>query len=93
MTSRKPLPCIVCGKELEAVGEWDHAWRQSYGAAEFVSYGHFGSAFDPMDGRISVAVNICDDCLKENRLRIVYITEKTREPEYEYSEFMPWLGE
>jgi hypothetical protein len=93
-----PLPCIVCGKELASVfdktptkTEWD--WRQASGAAEFTSGGHYGSAFDPGSGRISIAINVCDGCLRERRLRVVYFTEKPKQPDYEYTEFMPWLDE
>lgn len=57
--SVKPLPCLICGKALEAVREGS---RQPHGST-FTTRGQYGSAvFDPMDGTY-LAVNICDPCL------------------------------
>jgi hypothetical protein len=29
-----------------------------------VGHGAYGSDFDPMDGRLSLIINVCDECLK-----------------------------
>jgi len=61
------LPCIRCDRPLEPALE--DAENQPYGGTEFVSYGHYGSSYDPMDGT-AIVINICDSCLyarsKEN---------------------------
>lgn len=77
-------PCFSCGKKLEPV--WDDlpdSWQAS-GAARFVSYGQYGSEFDPMDGSF-LAINICDECIEitaRNTNRIIYIPKDGNASEY-----------
>jgi hypothetical protein len=55
-----PLPCICCGKELEAVmsGE-DNPYRGTV----FFSHGNYGSTvFDEIDGT-GLEITVCDECL------------------------------
>lgn len=55
------LPCIVCGKILQAVAEADPV--QPYEAVTFRAYGQYGStAFDPQDSS-QLYINVCDECL------------------------------
>ena len=62
MTEGVPtLPCIRCDRALEPAAPG--AENQPNGGTEFVSYGHYGSAYDPMDGT-AVVINLCDDCLR-----------------------------
>ncbi len=61
--SKKALPCIVCGAELENVT--DDSENQPYEGTAFLTHGHYGStAFDPFDGSY-LEVNICDACLMQ----------------------------
>ncbi len=61
MSEVKPLPCIICGKELESTFE-----RQPYGATTFYAPGQYGSTvFDPIGESAKLTINICDLCLVE----------------------------
>ena len=59
------LPCIVCGKTLEAVAE-DNP-KQPYGGVGFTSPGHYGSTVFDQEGFFDtgafLALNVCDSCL------------------------------
>jgi hypothetical protein len=56
------VPCICCGKKLEADDPRDNQPRKGLA---FQSHGHWPSTlFDPMDGTY-LEVNICDGCLLE----------------------------
>jgi len=55
------LSCIRCDKELFPVME--EAENQPRDGTEFVSYGHYGSIFDPGDGT-TIIINLCNDCLR-----------------------------
>jgi hypothetical protein len=59
-----PLPCIVCGKELEpSDAEGDN---QPHGGTVFETHGHYGSTvFDPMWTPKYLEVTFCDECLVE----------------------------
>jgi hypothetical protein len=60
VTNAEPqhLTCIQCGEELPN----PYSRFQPSGGLAFFTYGHYGSAFDPMDGsRLEVA--ICDPCV------------------------------
>jgi hypothetical protein len=62
--SKLALPCIVCGKPLENVGE--DIDNQPYVGTEFQSMGHDGSTIhDPIseDYPLFLVVNICDTCV------------------------------
>lgn len=55
------IGCFICDKELENFAESDN---HPLNGTEFITHGHYGSSvFDPMDGT-SLAINICDKCLK-----------------------------
>jgi len=58
-----PLPCISCGKELEAVDSISKT-NQPYEGTVFHGFGQYGSTvFDPMNGRDYLELNVCDGCL------------------------------
>jgi hypothetical protein len=59
-----PLPCIVCSKKLEPAFRGDSTSTQPLNALAFEGRGAYGSEFDPMDGRLSLLINVCDECLK-----------------------------
>lgn len=61
------LPCLVCGQALINILDAKDG-EQPVHAATFHSYGHYGSAFDPMDGR-SLHVNVCDACVEEAKAK------------------------
>lgn len=54
------LPCIRCDRPLEPA--LPGAENQPSGGTEFISYGHYGSSYDPMDGT-AIVINLCDECL------------------------------
>jgi len=63
MVDRVPtLPCIRCDKPLQPAIAG--AENQPIGGTEFFSYGHYGSAYDPMDGT-AVVINLCNECLMQ----------------------------
>jgi len=67
--SQEALSCIACGKELKNVDET--AANQPYKGTAFQSHGHYGSTiYDPMDGRY-IEINVCDECLKDKRERVL----------------------
>ncbi len=80
------MRCIVCKADLEDVSMgFDN---QPYGGLEFTSYGHYGStAFDPMDNTF-LAVNICDDCIKQNAADILHAS-LTAAREFKYGPWRP----
>ena len=64
MAAIKPLPCILCDKELEpAFKDLDN--NQPYGATTFQSHGQYGSTVwdEPPSSRRWLEINICDECL------------------------------
>jgi len=69
-TTRAPLPCIVCGKSLEAIFPTDllgedttGGYVQPAGANTFRTSGTYGSTvFDPLDGSW-LEINVCDPCV------------------------------
>ena len=74
-------PCIVCSKELETVDFFnDTVMNQPHGGTNFKTYGHYGSTvFDP-DGRESLSINVCDECLvlKAKEGVVVHTKESSR---------------
>ena len=72
MKGDKTIPCIVCKDELENCYPGKN---QPNLALEFTTAGHYGSTeFDPMDGT-RLAINVCDECLREHRAKghILYL--------------------
>lgn len=66
------LPCLCCGKELEAAVPKDVCDNQPCDANVFTSHGAYGSTmFDPMNDSF-LEINVCSDCLraavKNNRI-------------------------
>lgn len=83
-----PLPCLVCGKKLEPAFKGDKESNQPLHALEFVGQGAYGSNFDPMDGRLSLIINVCDDCLKakgEEGSVVMMTQEKPKYPKAKFS--------
>ena len=67
-----PVPCIVCGTQLETV--FDPSQNQPHKGTVFMTNGHYGSTFfDPMDGS-SLEIVVCDECCKKavEQKRMVY---------------------
>lgn len=61
--SDRTLPCIVCGKILEAAMPDNSDKNQPYAGLAFHSHGHYGgTVFDSMGNEL-LEVNICDECL------------------------------
>jgi hypothetical protein len=59
----RPVPCIVCGKQLRDIGSGDQ--NHANDANSFRAHGQYGSTiFDPLDGSY-LEVNICDSCITE----------------------------
>jgi hypothetical protein len=58
-----PLPCLVCGRTLEAIDASPDAEHPQDGVA-FTTQGNYGSTvFDEHDRRLHV--NVCDPCLTD----------------------------
>ena len=90
-----PLPCIVCGKELEHVFKTKRhqsSPNQPSGGTTFSSHGHYGSTvWDPMsmDGLETLEINICDECLlAAGRAQRVLHVDRIRHPDTYKTE--PW---
>lgn len=83
----KPLPCFVCGKQLESVFA-EHAPTQPGDAVIFSTYGQYGSTvFDPQDNS-QILVNICDPCLLERKDRVWHLRYVRQEAQEIFSR--PW---
>jgi hypothetical protein len=82
LTLTAPLPCLICGKELEPAFK---DGRQPYGAVMCSTPGNYGSTvFDSINGT-QLEFNICDECLKERADRILLIRYKQPDPEASFS--------
>lgn len=67
----RPLPCLICGKELEPAytsrdPEIDfYGNKQPYGAVVCSTSGNYGSmVWDSLRGDERLEFNICDECIK-----------------------------
>jgi hypothetical protein len=68
-----PLPCIICGKQLEDCG--GGSVNQPYAGTTFVAHGQYGSTvWDPMNDDLCLEINICDSCLRERKVRVAMVT-------------------
>lgn len=86
----EPVPCIVCGRELESVMKSFPMQNQPYGATVFSAHGQYGStAWDPVSIRSgpSLEINVCDPCLIERQDRVLIVTPHPTPVEYTY---LPW---
>lgn len=83
----KPLPCIVCGFQPKPVAGSGY---QPLDALMFdAGSGHYGSGvWDTMDGRRSLTINVCDDCLIARRDRVA-VVERTP-PARPEVQLVPW---
>lgn len=75
------LPCLICGTELEPAVVPAQC-NQPEGGTAFSTRGHYGSnAFDPLDVRKTLQINICDSCLTDaaSKGRVYYVTTLRRE--------------
>jgi len=76
--------CFKCEKFLTNVSE---NYNQPMSGLEFTTYGHYGSSFfDPMDGS-QIAINICDDCLKDNKEKIIRVIRYNHPADVDYVEY------
>lgn len=66
-----PIPCLVCGKQLEeALPGMPEGTNQPYAALAFTTNGHYGSTlFDRMDDA-TLEINVCEPCLVERKGRV-----------------------
>lgn len=79
-----PLPCLVCGTELEPVFP-GHDEHQPLNALTFRAPGQFGSRFDGLGPIALLAgpstaeaeVNVCDHCLERYRSRVALVRSET----------------
>lgn len=88
-----PLPCIVCDKKLESAFPGAKESTQPLHALGFVGHGAYGSNFDPMDGRLSLLINVCDDCLKAKGEAGSVIMATQEPPRYPKVKFTPYRAE
>lgn len=78
-------PCFCCGKESKNVGglpanveinQPSEATTFETPSTGFLTHGHYGSTvFDPMDPKVWLEINICDDCLVERQDRVLHGTK------------------
>lgn len=91
-----PVPCIICGKELESVNPSASWLEQPVYATSFTSGGHYGSGvFDSMT-RDYIQINICDEDLMAATKagRVLLATPSCVEtPPPTYEAFKPYAGE
>jgi hypothetical protein len=85
-----PLPCIVCSKKLEPAFRGDTQSTQPVSGLGFVGQGAYGSDFDPMDGRLSLIINVCDDCLKSKGEEGSVVMMTQERPTYPTPSFTPY---
>jgi hypothetical protein len=69
-----------------------YSYNQPYGGTVFKCGGHYGSTvFDPTHGGVHLEINICDECLKNHKERVIMVQGKPRpDPEYDVE---PWNPE
>jgi hypothetical protein len=68
MERESTLPCFRCGRPLLNV--FHTSENQPDGGTEFRTLGHYGSTFwDSFDGE-ELILNVCDDCLSDQRDRL-----------------------
>lgn len=84
-----PLPCIICDKDLQSViptvdktaptkDVLEYQTNQPYAATTFETYGHYGSTvFDPMNSDCYLEINICDECLKKKKDKVLFNRKTT----------------
>jgi hypothetical protein len=78
--------CFSCGKELVPIHI--STPNQCDDAVMFTAYGNYGSTvFDPMNGNISLLINVCDECIVRNHNRIAVLKEIKPLPTFEH---IPW---
>lgn len=84
--------CFVCDKELDGAfgGLMSEDDPTCAGAVLFKSSGNYGSSiFDPR-GPVQMVINICDDCIKLKRDRVLIATTERPLPVVSYE---PWNPE
>lgn len=88
----KPLPCFVCGKDLEAAFSGiRQALEQPVDAVMFYTYGQYGSTvFDPQDNS-QIQINICDVCLLAGKDRVWHVRHVRQGAQEIFSK--PWNPE
>lgn len=89
----KPMPCIVCGTQLEPIG--NVAVHQPNDATIFKASGNYGSGvWDPMSGGVYLTINVCDECLVARKDRVSMVQTTPREPEITITAWdHPWDGD
>lgn len=87
-----PLPCLACGRELESMFEGSSRdGYVPYAATMFdAGAGHYGSTvWDQPTGSRSLAINICDECLKLHADRVAVVHAYSPPPVTAFAEWSP----
>jgi len=86
-----PLPCFVCGTQLEPAIPGEEEDNQPAGGTTFRALGNYGSTiYDPVGmPSTHIEINICDNCLKDKIITggRVYLVHIDKRFSYEYLEF------
>lgn len=88
VTVQLPIPCFICGKELESAFTHDDDQRQPYGATQFSTYGQYGSTVFDEIGRSQLLINICDEHLLANKERVYHVAYTRQSPVEDF--YRPW---
>lgn len=88
-----PLPCIVCGVQLESAVVYENptyesAVNQPYKGTAFISHGHYGSTvWDPCTGEdLFIEITICDECLTKKKDDVLLASRNVKE----VTSYRPW---
>ena len=90
-----PLPCFKCGKELEWVvdeREGNNASGQPWLGVMCSTAGNYGSRVFDSINRDRLYFNICDQCLVDNRNRLIWMRTVRQRDLYEYLLSDPFAG-
>jgi hypothetical protein len=88
--NKSKQPCFKCGNPVNVD---DH--EIIHDALCFISYGGFGSNYDPMNRRQWLRIHICDPCVETGaRQGLVFeATSVHREPDVTYRRYNPTGGD
>lgn len=86
--SNSILHCFKCGRQLQV----DPASGALIDALSFLSYGGWGSEYDPMDNRKFLRIHICDACV-DAEAKQGNVLEATRVPQPAHVTYAKWKAE
>ena len=84
------LPCIVCNKPLKSAINNPQSPVQPASGLTFEGNGAYGSNFDPMDGRLSLIINLCDDCIETKGKEGLVLLRTTQRPVHPEPSYAPY---